>query len=69
MLIINASPPLPQGYLCFYATSKSQEGAWRCYVDDDEAKAQEGDFYGSWVTPEITGGEKGFKGGPGTMGW
>ncbi|PWN28504.1 DUF427-domain-containing protein [Jaminaea rosea] len=56
-------------YLCFYASPQSKVGTWRCYVDDDEVTAQEGDFYGSWVTPEITGGERGFKGGPGTMGW
>jgi hypothetical protein len=24
---------------------------------------------GSWITPEITGGKKGFKGGAGTWGW
>ncbi|CAO1614350.1 unnamed protein product [Sympodiomycopsis kandeliae] len=59
-------------YLCFYCTSRSDPakvGQWHCYVDDDEAQAQEGDFYGSWITPEITGGPKGFKGGAGTMGW
>lgn len=32
-------------------------------VDDDEVQAQEGDFYGGWITPEITGGDRGFKGG------
>lgn len=53
-------------YLCFYCTSRSdtaKHGQWQCYVDDDQATPQEGDFYGSWVTPEITGGDKGFKGG------
>jgi hypothetical protein len=24
---------------------------------------------GGWITSEITGGAKGFKGGPGTLGW
>ena len=38
----------------------------RCTVGDDVVTAQEGDFYGGWVTPEITGP---FKGGPGTTGW
>ena len=38
-------------------------------VDDDQVVPQEGDFYGSWITPEITGGDKGFKGGAGTWGW
>ncbi|EPQ31704.1 uncharacterized protein PFL1_01037 [Pseudozyma flocculosa PF-1] len=54
-------------YLCFYASSKTDPdrlGHWKCMVDDDEVVAQEGDFYGSWITPEIHGGDKGFKGGP-----
>ncbi|KAN0061603.1 mRNA-decapping enzyme subunit 2 [Thecaphora frezii] len=54
-------------YLCFYASSKTdpaQLGRWKCMVDDDEVVPQEGDFYGSWITPEIHGGDKGFKGGP-----
>jgi hypothetical protein len=29
-------------------------------------RAQEGDFYGGWITDDITGP---FKGGPGTLGW
>jgi uncharacterized protein (DUF427 family) len=37
-----------------------------CYVGDERARAQEGDFYGGWITDEIVGP---FKGGPGTMGW
>jgi len=60
------------GYLAFYASSQTDEGnvgAWKCFVDEDEVIPQEGDFYGSWVTPEIQGGERGFKGGPGTWGW
>ncbi|SPO24917.1 related to decapping enzyme [Ustilago trichophora] len=54
-------------YLCFYASSQTDPerlGYWKCMVDDDEVKAQEGDFYGSWITPEITGGDRGFKGAP-----
>ncbi|TKY85165.1 hypothetical protein EX895_006245 [Sporisorium graminicola] len=54
-------------YLCFYASSQTDSqhlGQWKCMVDDDEVKAQEGDFYGSWITPEITGGDRGFKGAP-----
>lgn len=61
-----------KGYLSFYASSATdpaKEGEWKCYVDDDEVTAQAGDFYGGWITPEITGGERGFKGGPGTWGW
>jgi uncharacterized protein (DUF427 family) len=38
----------------------------RCLVDDDVVTPQAGDFYGGWITPEITGP---FKGGPGTAGW
>ncbi|MEL6149181.1 MAG: DUF427 domain-containing protein [Chloroflexota bacterium] len=37
-----------------------------CYVDDEEVQAQEGDFYGGWITSDIVGP---FKGGPGTWGW
>ncbi|SNX82333.1 related to decapping enzyme [Melanopsichium pennsylvanicum] len=54
-------------YLCFYASSQTDPerlGQWKCMVDDDEVQAQEGDFYGSWITPEITGGDRGFKGAP-----
>ncbi|PWN89342.1 DUF427-domain-containing protein [Acaromyces ingoldii] len=53
-------------YMCFYASSGTDAAK---YVDEDEVAAQEGDFYGSWITPEITGGDRGFKGGPGTWGW
>jgi uncharacterized protein (DUF427 family) len=37
-----------------------------CYVDDERVTAQEGDFYGGWLTSDIEGP---FKGGPGTAGW
>lgn len=37
-----------------------------CFVDDEQAVAQAGDFYGGWITSEIKGP---FKGGPGTFGW
>jgi uncharacterized protein (DUF427 family) len=36
------------------------------YLDDERVVAQEGDFYGGWITSEIVGP---FKGGPGTRGW
>ncbi len=36
-----------------------------CYVGDEKVEAQEGDFYGGWITSEIEGP---FKGGPGTWG-
>jgi uncharacterized protein (DUF427 family) len=38
----------------------------RCTVDGEVVQAQEGDFYGGWVTSRVTGP---FKGGPGTLGW
>lgn len=37
-----------------------------CFVDDERVRAQEGDFYGGWITDDIVGP---FKGGPGTRGW
>jgi uncharacterized protein (DUF427 family) len=37
-----------------------------CFVDDEQVQAQAGDFYGGWITSEISGP---FKGGPGTSGW
>ena len=38
----------------------------RCTVDDEVVQAQDGDFYGGWITSRVTGP---FKGAPGTMGW
>ena len=38
----------------------------RCYVNDEEVQAQDGDFYGGWITKDIVGP---FKGAPGTWGW
>lgn len=37
-----------------------------CYLGDERVQAQEGDFYGGWITSEIVGP---FKGAPGTWGW
>jgi uncharacterized protein (DUF427 family) len=48
-------------YLAFYPSKVGE-----CYVGDDKVAAQEGDFYGGWITPKIVGP---FKGGPGTWGW
>jgi uncharacterized protein (DUF427 family) len=48
-------------YVCFYASKMDA-----CYVGDEQVKAQEGDFYGGWITSDIVGP---FKGGPGTWGW
>jgi uncharacterized protein (DUF427 family) len=37
-----------------------------CWVGTFRVQPQPGDFYGGWVTPNLTGL---FKGGPGTRGW
>lgn len=37
-----------------------------CFIDDERVTAQEGDFYGGWITSGIAGP---FKGGPGSAGW
>ncbi|MGA1784155.1 MAG: DUF427 domain-containing protein [Pontimonas sp.] len=37
-----------------------------CTVDGERVVAQEGDFYGGWITSRVTGP---FKGAPGTWGW
>lgn len=37
-----------------------------CWLGDERVAAQEGDFYGGWITADVTGP---FKGGPGTRGW
>ncbi len=39
------------------------DAAW---VGDEQVAAQEGDFYGGWITSEVEGP---FKGAPGTLGW
>ena len=38
----------------------------RCTVGDETVTAQEGDFYGGWITSSVVGP---FKGAPGTLGW
>lgn len=48
-------------HLAFYPSKMDA-----CYVGHEQARAQEGDFYGGWITDDIVGP---FKGGPGTMGW
>ena len=49
------------GHIAFYPSRMD-----RCSVDDETVVAQEGDFYGGWITSAITGP---FKGAPGTRGW
>jgi uncharacterized protein (DUF427 family) len=36
------------------------------YLGDERVHAQEGDFYGGWITSDLVGP---FKGAPGTLGW
>jgi len=48
-------------HLAFYASRVDA-----CYVDGERVQAQEGDFYGGWITTDIVGP---FKGGAGTWGW
>ena len=48
------------GWYSFYASQAD------CFVNGEQVQAQQGDFYGGWITPEIVGP---FKGDPGTLGW
>ena len=48
-------------HLSFYASRVEA-----CYVNDERVQAQEGDFYGGWITANLVGP---FKGAPGTTGW
>ena len=48
-------------YLAFYPSKLEA-----CYVNEELVKAQEGDFYGGWITSNIVGP---FKGPEGTWGW
>ncbi len=50
-----------QDYLAFYPSKVDA-----CFVDGERVQAQEGDFYGGWITSQIVGP---FKGGAGTWGW
>ncbi len=47
--------------LSFYASKCDA-----CFVNDEQVQAQDGDFYGGWITRNLKGP---FKGGPGTFGW
>ncbi len=49
------------GHFAFYPSKMDA-----CYVDEEKVQAQEGDFYGGWITKDIVGP---FKGAPGTWGW
>lgn len=45
----------------FYAQALDE-----CWVDDERVDGNDGDFYGGWITGNVTGP---FKGAPGTMFW
>ena len=49
------------GYVCFYPGRV--DAAW---LGDERVTAQEGDFYGGWITQDLVGP---FKGRAGTLGW
>lgn len=49
------------GHISFYPGRV--DAAW---LDDELVHAQEGDFYGGWITSDVAGP---FKGAPGTLGW
>lgn len=49
------------GHLAFYPSRVDA-----CFVDEERVVPQAGDFYGGWITSDVTGP---FKGGPGTIGW
>jgi len=48
-------------YVAFYPSKMDA-----CWVGGEKVEAQEGDFYGGWITANIVGP---FKGAPGTWGW
>lgn len=50
-----------KNYVAFYPSRMDA-----CFVDDEQVKAQAGDFYGGWITSNVVGP---FKGEPGTWGW
>ncbi|MEM7338263.1 MAG: DUF427 domain-containing protein [Actinomycetota bacterium] len=50
-----------EGFYAFYAQKME-----RCMVDGEEVDANEGRFYGGWITSNVTGP---FKGAPGTAHW
>lgn len=52
-------------HLAFYP-GRLRECNVECSVDGEIVLAQPGDFYGGWITSDLTGP---FKGAPGTLGW
>ncbi|MCU0267177.1 MAG: DUF427 domain-containing protein [Acidimicrobiales bacterium] len=49
------------GHLAFYPSRVDA-----CFVDGERVRANEGDFYGGWITSRVVGP---FKGGAGSSGW
>lgn len=49
------------GYVAFYAQRVDA-----CYVDGERVLANDGSFYGGWITSKVVGP---FKGAPGTLHW
>ena len=49
------------GHVAVYASRVD-----RCTIDGEVVRAQDGDFYGGWITSRVTGP---FKGEAGTLGW
>ena len=49
------------GHVAFYPSRMDA-----CFVDDERVQAQEGDFYGGWITSGVVGP---FKGSVGTYTW
>lgn len=56
-----ASFAILRNHVAFYCAAMDA-----CYVDDEQAQPQPGEFYGGWVTSHVAGP---FKGIPGSMGW
>jgi len=50
-----------KNHLSFYPSKVES-----CYINGEKVEAQEGDFYGGWITSKIVGP---FKGPPNTFGW
>lgn len=50
-----------KNHLAFYPSKVES-----CFINGEKVKAQEGDFYGGWITEKIIGP---FKGAPNTHGW
>lgn len=57
------TPPFAaiKDHVAFYASRMDA-----CYVDEEKVTAQQGDFYGGWITSNIEGP---FKGGADSEGW